>query len=338
MGQDVLRAPPSVLSRAGRFAGNARSGDGNRRLDARDASPTAGKDRPAKAGRSPLRAVRVVGVDFTSAPSRRKPITAAHGRLDGDHVVVERIDALQDWAAFEALLASPGPWVGAFDFPFGLPRELVDVLGWPGARSRSQRAWRETIARYAKLDRAAVEERFARFRARRPAGSKYARRATEAAAGAHPSMKLVNPPVGWMLHEGVPRLIAAGVHVPGLSRGDPSRVALEAYPGLVMRAIALSRGESGAPSYKSDSRSRQTPARRDARVGLLWALVEGAHAFALRVDLPMRLAEAAIDDASGDTLDAIACAMLAGWGAQRAARNYGLPAKIDPVEGWIVGA
>ena len=74
-----------------------------RRLDARNASPTAGKDRPAKAGRSPLRAVRVVDVDFTSAPSRRKPITAAHGRLDGDHVVVESIDALQDWAAFEAL-------------------------------------------------------------------------------------------------------------------------------------------------------------------------------------------------------------------------------------------
>jgi len=282
--------------------------------------------------------VRIVGVDFTSAPSRRKPITAAHGHLDVDRVVVERIDCLADWDAFDALLATPGPWVGAFDFPFGLPRELVEALRWPGAGSRSQRAWRETIARYAKLDRETVAKRFARFRARRPPGAKYARRASELAAGAHPSMKLVNPPVGWMLHEGVPRLVAAGVHLPGLSRGDRSRVALEAWSGLVMREIARSRGEQHTPSYKSDARSGQTAARRDARVGLLWALVEGAHRYALRVDLPMGLAQAAIDDASGDTLDAIACAMLTGWAAGRTSSNYGLPARIDPVEGWIVGA
>lgn len=282
--------------------------------------------------------MRVVGVDFTSAPSRRKPITAAHGRLDGDRVLVERVDRLDDWRAFDALLAAPGPWVGAFDFPFGLPRELVDALRWPGAGSRTQRAWRASIAHYAKLDRDAVGKRFARFRAKRPAGSKYAHRATELAAGAHPSMKLVNPPVGWMLHEGAPRLAAAGVHLPGVSSGDRSRVALEAYPGLVMRRIAEARGETRAPSYKADDPRKQTPARRDARVGLLWALVEGAHAFALRVDLSMGLAEVAIDDATGDTLDAIACAMLAGWAAQRASRNWGLPARIDPVEGWIVGA
>ena len=49
-------------------------------------------------------------------------------------------------------------------------------------------------------------------------------------------MKLANPPVGWMLHEGAPRLVAAGVHMPGVARGDPSRV----YP--YVKAIV---GESG---------------------------------------------------------------------------------------------
>ncbi|MEO8485634.1 MAG: DUF429 domain-containing protein [Betaproteobacteria bacterium] len=282
--------------------------------------------------------MRVVGVDFTSAPSRRKPIVAAHGRLAGDRVTIERIDRLIDWPAFDALLATPGPWVGAFDFPFGLPRELVDSLRWPGSRSRSQRGWRAMIAHYATLDRAGVERAFARFRARRVAGQKYAHRKTEAHALAHPSMKLANPPVGWMLHEGAPRLVAAGVHMPGVSRGDPARVALEGYPGLVMRRIALARGEARAPPYKNDARRRQTTAHRDARVGLLWGLVEGAHAYALRVDLPIALAKAAIDDASGDTLDAIACAVQAAWGAQRAGARYGLPTRIDPVEGWIVGA
>lgn len=282
--------------------------------------------------------MRVLGVDFTSAPSRRKPITVANGRLERDRVAIDRIDRLPDWPSFEALIRSPGPWVGAFDLPFGLPRELVEALAWPAARSRTQRAWRETIAAFAKLDRSRATRRFARFRAKRAPGSKYARRATELAAGAHPSMKLVNPPVAWMLHEGVPRLIAAGLHLPGLSRGDRSRVALEAYPGLVMRRIAQARGERRAPSYKSDARAKQTRARRDARVDLLWALVEGAHDFAIRVDLPMGLAGVAIDDGTGDTLDAIACAMLAGWAARRAERNYGLPARIDPVEGWILGA
>ena len=282
--------------------------------------------------------MRIVGVDFTSAPSRRKAITVAHGRVDGARVRVDRVDRLTDWPSFEALLSAPGPWVGAFDFPFGLARELVVALGWAGARSRSARAWHAMIARYAALDRDTVDRTFARFRAARPVGRKYAHRATEIAAGAHASMKLVNPPVGWMLHEGAPRLARAGVHLPGIADGDRSRVALEAYPGLVMRRIAEARGEKRAPSYKNDARSKQTPAQRDARVGLLWALVEGAHPFGLRADLPIALAEAAVDDATGDTLDAIACAVQAAWGAARVSENYGLPRAVDPVEGWIAGA
>ena len=48
-------------------------------------------------------------------------------------------------------------------------------------------------------------------------------------------MKWVNPPVAYMLHAGVPLLLDAGVHLPGLHAGDPARVALEAYPGLLAR-------------------------------------------------------------------------------------------------------
>jgi hypothetical protein len=282
--------------------------------------------------------MRVVGVDFTSAPSRRKPIVVAHGRLERDRVAIERVERLADFASFDALLAAPGPWVGAFDFPFGLPRELVDTLRWPGARARSQRGWRALISHYASLDRATIRGTFARYRARRPAGEKYAHRATDRTSLAHPSMKLVNPPVGWMLHEGAPRLLAAGVHIPGVSRGDPTRVALEGYPGFVMRCIARARGETRAPPYKSDEKRRQSEAHRDARVGLMSALIDGAHGYGLRVDPSIGLFEEVIDDGSGDTLDAIACAVQAAWGAQRASANYGLPARIDPVEGWIVGA
>ena len=49
----------------------------------------------------------------------------AHAALVGNR--------LTSFAEFEALLQKPGPWVGGFDFPFGLPRDLVITLGWPQA-------------------------------------------------------------------------------------------------------------------------------------------------------------------------------------------------------------
>ena len=77
---------------------------------------------------------RLLGVDFTSAPSRRKPITVAHGRLSGagarQVLRLERVDTCDRFDAWERVLAEPGPWLGAFDFPFGLPREFVQDLSF----------------------------------------------------------------------------------------------------------------------------------------------------------------------------------------------------------------
>jgi len=275
--------------------------------------------------------LRVLGVDFTSAPRPAKPIVVAHGELDDALLTIERIERIADFSGFERLLRRPGPWIGGFDFPFGLPRALVTELGWP-------LAWPALVTHFAALDRSRIANAFAAFRASRPAGAKYAHRAGDSASGAHSSMKLVNPPVAWMLHEGAPRLLAAGVHVPGLCNGDRERVALEAYPGLAMRSLAARLGWTRARSYKNDARPLQTPARRDARVALVDALLRGDH----RCGIAMRVAngqrEAAIDDASGDTLDAMAACAQAAWGAQRRDRNYGLPEGVDSIEGWIVTA
>jgi len=35
---------------------------------------------------------------------------------------------LPDLASFELLLAEPGPWLGAFHFPFGMPRAFVQAV------------------------------------------------------------------------------------------------------------------------------------------------------------------------------------------------------------------
>jgi hypothetical protein len=69
------------------------------------------------------------GVDFSSAPSRRKPITLALGRREGQLVRLDGLRNFETLSDFAADLAQPGPWLCGFDLPFGLPRELVISLG-----------------------------------------------------------------------------------------------------------------------------------------------------------------------------------------------------------------
>ena len=160
-------------------------------------------------------------------------------------------------------------------------------------------------------------------------------------------MKWVNPPVAFMLHAGVPLLLDAGAHLPGLHDGDPDRVALEAYPGLLAREI-LETIDTGAGrpvrrSYKSDDRARQTPERLIARKDMLTALEHGQTRLGLRLKLTHAQRDALADDASGDSLDAVLCMVQAAWAAQQQATGtsppegpgWGLPA-FDPLEGWIV--
>jgi hypothetical protein len=267
--------------------------------------------------------MRCLGVDFSSRPSRRKPVLWAEGSLRGR---VLQLRALVEHPGFDSMaqaLAGPGPWVGAFDFPFGLPRELVEALDWPTQ-------WLPLMRHYQALSRAEIRATFKAFCDARPAGSKFAHRACDRPAGSSPSMKWVNPPVAWMLHAGVPLLVDAGVHLPGLHDGDRSRIALEGYPGLLARELI------GTRSYKSDDVARQDAARLIARKDMVAALEQGRTRLGLRLKLSPAQHERLVDDASGDTLDAVLCLMQAAWASGQP--GYGLPADVDPLEGWIVSA
>lgn len=270
-----------------------------------------------------LQTLKLVGVDFTSAPRKGKPITWASGMLRNGVLRLEAVQALPSLAAFDEALHTPGPWVAAFDLPFGLPRELVEYLGWPTD-------WHACMTHYASLTRDEIRSTFAAFCAARPVGSKFAHRACDGPAGSSPSMKWVNPPVALMMHAGVPRLIAAGVDLPGLYQGDLTRAALEGYPGLVARGVI------GRRSYKSDEASKQTPERLIARKDIVDAIEQGRSRFAMRLSLRPAQRESLIDDASGDRLDAVLCMLQAAWAAQQP--GFGLPPQMDPLEGWIVGA
>lgn len=272
--------------------------------------------------------IPLCGVDFTSAPRRAKPITVAHGRLDGARVVLERFERCVDWLSFEALLARPGPWLGAFDFPFGLPREAIVDLGWP-------QTWPALVRHCATLGKPAFRAALDAYRESRPVGRRYAHRATDLPARSHSPLKLVNPPVGLMFLEGAPRLLAAGVHVPGMHDGDPQRIAIEAYPGLLARRITTA-------SYKSDERRKQNAERRSARKLIIDALTAEPVPSQDASSPPVLVAateqhQGLLDDASGDLLDAALALLQAATAARLGPPRFGLPAGIDPLEGWIAG-
>lgn len=277
---------------------------------------------------------RLLGCDFSSLPSRKKPIVLAFGALQGERLVLtnlERIESLQDYALW---LKRSENWLGAFDFPFGLPRELVEHLNWP-------LKWEDCIRHYARMSRQEIRNAFAAFCAARPVGGKFAHRKTDLLSGSSPSMKWVNPPVAYMLHAGVPPLIDAGVVIPGLwpnpdfnaqDMFSGGRFALEAYPGLLARELL------GNRSYKSDDKAKQSPERLIARKDLITALEHGQTRLGLRLKLTHAQRDQLIDDPTADSLDAVLCLTQAAWASQRGFPGYGLPPSIDPLEGWIVTA
>ena len=267
--------------------------------------------------------MKIYGIDFTCAPRRAKAITVAAGSIKNNRLAIENLERLESFSAFEAFLARPGPWIGGFDFPFSLPRQLVRELGWPAD-------WRRLVAHCATLDRLAFRAVLNDYRMTRPVGSKYVHRKTDHPAGSSSPMKLVNPPVALMFHEGARRLLSAGVHIPALLDVDDSRVALEAYPGLLVRKQLGARD-----SYKSDTRSEHTPARKAARRKVVKALKAG-QPLGIRLEARGAIEKRAVDDGSGDTLDAVICALQAAWGWKRRKSGYGLPAGAPAGEGWIV--
>jgi hypothetical protein len=281
----------------------------------------------------------LIGCDFSSSPSKRKPIVVAVGHAKSGRVQLKSLLRFDTLGSFADWLKQPQAWVGGFDLPFGLPRELVETLGWPTD-------WLPCMQHYTALSRAEIRDTFKAFCDARPVGGKFAHRATDTPAGSSPSMKWVNPPVAYMLHAGVPLLIDAGVTMPRLhapavladasapSVSSSLRTALEAYPGLLARELI------GNTSYKSDDKAKQTPERLIARKQMLQALEVGQTRLGLRLKLTHAQHDTLVDDASGDSLDAVLCMVQAAWAqAQQEAgdAHYGLPA-CDPLEGWIVTA
>ena len=263
----------------------------------------------------------IVGIDFTSRPSKSKPLTCLNCEFDG---TVLRAGELVEWPSFEgfdAFLLSSGPWITGIDFPFGHSRRFIENIGWP-------KRWRDYVEFVGSMERSDFRAKLDEYRKPRPTGDKEHRRSTDIAAGSISPQKLYGVPVGLMFFEGAPRLLQAGVTVPGVLDGDPHRIVVEAYPGVLARRLIGRRG------YKNDTPKNQTADQANARRDILGKILDGncVEDFGFNVEAPINLR----DDPTGDQLDALLCAMQAAWAWQQREYDFGAPSGLDPsLEGWI---
>jgi Protein of unknown function (DUF429) len=268
--------------------------------------------------------VKIYGLDFTSAPGRRKPLIVLGCRLEGGCLHIEDSQTLTDFGGFENFLRKPGPWVCGMDFPFGQPGSLVSALGWP-------EGWEGYVGKVGGLSKEEFEDSIRADMATRPPGSKWRYRLADRRSGSSSAMMLFRVPVGKMFYQGAPRLLAAGVRVEPCRRNGDDRVAVEAYPAVVARRFL------GRAAYKRDA-VPDTPERRSARETLLAGLesttLKEIYGFTVRTDTSWK-AEF-VGDPSADALDSLLCAVQAAWAYRRRDDNYGVPPECDPDEGWIL--
>lgn len=267
----------------------------------------------------------IYGLDFTSAPSRQKPIVCVAGELTQGVLQVSHLIKIASLNEFEVFLKRRGPWLAGFDFPFGQPRKLIRNLNWP-------QTWDLYVEKIAQMSQQEFEAILERYRQPREAGDKHHLRITDAKAESRSPMMLYGVPVGKMFFRGAPRLLRAEVSILPCRPTNDDRIAIEAYPALVARKWI------GKQSYKSDDPKKQTSEQAAARRDLVRTICSDhlkTH-YGFRVELNDELTHPVIQDPTGDSIDALLCAIQAAWAYTQRDRGYGIPSDCDPNEGWIV--
>jgi hypothetical protein len=264
--------------------------------------------------------MKIYGIDFTSRPQRSKAITCMGCELEGTHLHAQKLEEWTSFKEFEDGLNRPGPWIAGIDFPFGQSRTFIENIGWP-------KTWSGYVSHVASLTRETFRNELTDYKALRSVGDKEHRRATDIKAGSISRQKLYGVPVALMFYEGAPRIQKSGASIPGLQLGDPQRIIVESYPGILARTLIGRRG------YKQDTKRKQTEDQLEARAEMLRKITSGAltKSHGLTVTAPMNLA----DDPGADHLDALLSAIQAAWAYTQKDSNFGAPKALDALEGWI---
>ncbi len=262
----------------------------------------------------------VYGVDFTSVPSPRKPLTVAIGEVAKGRaekrLEIERLVTLTSFAEFETFLCERAGTVG-IDAPFGQPRRLIQALNWP-------LSWPDYVTHLASFDKQAFVKTLNDYTASQPPGDKHHRRVCDERVGAQSPMMVYGVPVAKMFFALAPKLLAAPVDIPLLRpKEDAELSVVEVYPALAVRALV------GKKKYKNGD----DEGRRGAR-SLLISTLANENPYGLRVHIPDTLKSDLIDDPKGDLLDAVLATLPTAWSLKTP--NYSIPFEADPLEGWIV--
>jgi Protein of unknown function (DUF429) len=269
--------------------------------------------------------MRIFGIDFTSAPNHKKPITCAVCLLQDNRLIIQDCLKLVSFSDFEAFLRSSGPWLAALDFPFGLPGRFIINLKWP-------EEWENYVQIITSMGKKEFEETLTRYAEGRVTGDKLHLRTTDVLAGARSPMLLYRVPVGKMFFEGTTRLLSANVSILPCRPTADTRIVVEGYPALVARRFIAKQ------SYKSDERSKQTRDRKMARREIVHGLrsSEIVKWYGLNVELSDEMSERLVEEPMGDELDAVLCSVQGGWSWLQKFSGYELPEVCKRIEGWIV--
>ncbi len=266
----------------------------------------------------------IYGVDFTSAPSKRKPITCAQARLQTGCLTIQTLDIWSQWEEFDAFLHRSGKWIAGFDFPFGLPDRFIRNIGWPTA-------WADYIDHIQTLGKRGFEYALNEYRLGRAAGDREHLRATDRLVGAISPQKLYGVPVAKMLFAGTARLLGAPVDVWPLRMKRYDATAIEVYPGYLVRRLC------GRIPYKHDQPVNNADERGSNRRRILHEVTQSKliSGNGLKVCIDDAIAQQCIDDHRGDCLDAVLAAIHAATFALNPIDTAALPQEAVITEGWI---
>ena len=268
--------------------------------------------------------MKIFGIDFTSAPSRKKPITVAEAEIAQGSLVIQKIHTLIRFDEFEDFLKQKGPWVAGVDFPFGLPGAFLSTLGLP-------HDWPGYVQELTHLSKSEFEQNIKNFKSKHSSPYKEPLRFTDVLASAQSPLKLVNAPVAKMFYEGSKRILKSGASIIPCHPQKGNRIILEAYPALVARRFAA--------SYKSETKdtSSKNSERKDIISGILSSDLETEFGFSVKIADAIK--NEMLNDSKGDSLDAVLCSFQAAWAWQQGKPNYGIPTSnksLTHSEGWIV--
>ncbi len=170
--------------------------------------------------------MKVYGIDFTSAPGHRKPITCADCTYENGFLHLNDLMYLESFDQFDEFLANGTEWIAGLDFPFGQPKKLISNLGWP-------LSWMDYVGVIDKMGKQKFEDTLKEYRKQKPKGDKHHLRDTDRIAKSCSPMMIHGVPVGKMFFKGAPRLLKSSVNILPCHKNGSKKIVVEAYQNLL---------------------------------------------------------------------------------------------------------